>query len=276
MPQKKLNTLLKIPILNSYIKNKIKKSLGLGRARSVLTGAAPTPDVLKDWYVQFDLTLQEVYGMTENCAGCTLMPKNAVRSGTVGKPLPEVEIKTDAATGEILVKAPWVMEGYYNEQKKTDEVLIDGWLHTGDQGHLDEEGYLQVTGRVRDTFKTAKGEFIVPAPLEFKFAKNNFIENISIVGLGIPQPLALVNLSDIGKACEKAEITDSFKSHLSEVNDNLPSYQRINSIIIVNEDWTIENKLLTPTMKIKRNELHKKYRAEYNDWFEQKENIIWL
>lgn len=276
MPQKKLSILLKIPIVNSIIKNKIKNGLGLGRARRVLTGAAPTPDVLKDWYLQFDLTLQEVYGMTENCAGCTLMPKDAVRSGTVGKPLPEVEIRTAEGTGEILVKAPWVMEGYYNEEKKTNKILKDNWLYTGDQGHLDDDGYLHVTGRVRDTFKTAKGKFIVPAPLEFKFAKNNFIENISVVGLGLPQPLALVTLSDMGKSCKKDEITNSFKTQLSEVNSNLPTYQKINSIIISNEDWTIENKILTPTMKIKRNELNKKYQTEYHNWFEQKENIIWL
>ena len=276
LPQKKLDKLLKVPIVKTIIKNKIKKGLGLGRARCVLTGAAPTPDVVKDWYKQFDLTLQEVYGMTENCAGCTLMPKAAVKSGTVGKLLPHVELKTIPDTGEIIMRNPWMMEGYYDEPEKTKEVIINGWLHTGDQGHLDKEGYLHVTGRVKDTFKSAKGKYIIPAPMEFQFSKSLLIENIAIVGLGVPQPLALVALSDIGKAKGKSEVTADFKQQLDEVNSQLIAYQKINSIIIVDEDWTVENNILTPTMKIKRTELNKKYHHQYDDWYEQKENIIWL
>ncbi len=274
LPQKRLDTLLKVPVVGSFIKKKIKKGLGLSRARAVLTGAAPTPDELKNWYLQFDLTLQEVYGMTENCAGCTLMPKNAVKSGTVGKPLQNVDIKSDPNTGEIIMRNPWMMTGYYNEPEKTAEVIKDGWIHTGDQGALDEDGYLCITGRVKDTFKSAKGKYIVPAPIEWKFSKNPFIENIAVVGLGVPQPLALVNLSEIGKAAAQAEVEANFVAHLQEVNEELLSYQKVNSIVIVEEEWTIDNKILTPTMKIKRTELNKRYSNKYNDWFEQPENII--
>ncbi len=276
LPQKRLDLLLKVPFINSIIKNKVRQGIGLSRARVVLTGAAPTPDILKDWYKQFDIILQEVYGMTENCAGCTLMPKNAVRAGTVGKPLPNVEIKTDPETEEIIMRNPWMMEGYYNAPEKTKEVIQDGWIHTGDQGHLDEDGYLHITGRVKDTFKSAKGKYIIPAPLEWKFAKNPFIENIAVVGLGIPQPLALINLSEIGTACDKTEVINNLKEQLNEVNNQLVAYQKINSIIVVEEPWTIENKILTPTMKIKRNELNKKYSQQYEDWYEKKENVIWV
>ncbi len=276
LPQKKLDKLLKVPILKNVIKNKVKKGLGLSRCRVILTGAAPTPDPLKVWYEQFDLKLQEVYGMTENCAGCTLMPKQDIRSGTVGKALPNVDIKTDPDSGEIIMKNPWMMQGYYNEPEKTNDVIKNGWIYTGDQGHIDQDGYLHITGRVKDTFKSAKGKYIVPAPIEFKFAKNDFIENIAVVGLGVPQPLALVNLSDIGKSAEKSAVTENFKAQLQEVNNNLIAYQKVNSIVVVGEDWSIENNMLTPTMKIKRSELNKKYQSEYNDWYEQQDNIIWL
>ncbi len=276
IPQGKLNILLKIPIVNNIIKKKIKKAIGLSRARVILTGAAPAPDNLKQWYEQFDITLQEVYGMTENCAGCTLMPKDKVKSGTVGKPLPNVDIKIHPETNEIIMRNPWMMDGYYNDIEKTNEVVIGGWLYTGDQGHLDEDGYLCITGRVKDTFKSAKGKYIIPAPIEWKFSKNSFIENIAVVGLGIPQPLALINLSEIGIAADKNEVRENLKNNLSEINKELIAYQKINSIIVINEAWTIDNKILTPTMKIKRNELNKKYGSFYDGWYEDEDNVIWI
>ncbi len=275
LPQKRLDVLLKVPVVKGMLKNKIKKGLGLNRAVVVLTGAAPTPDDLKNWYSKLDLTLQEVYGMTENCAGCTLMPKYAVKAGTVGRPLPNVEIRTDEATGEIIMRNPWMMTGYYKDEEKTKEVVRDGWIHTGDQGHLDKDGYLCITGRVKDTFKSAKGKYIIPAPIEWRFSKNPFIENIAVVGLGIPQPIALINLSDIGKAANKQEVENSLDGHLVEVNNALVTYQKVNSIIIIGEEWNIDNNILTPTMKIKRNELNRRYQNQYESWHDQPEKVIW-
>ncbi len=275
LPQKRLDLLLKIPIINNIIKNSIKKGLGLSKARAVLTGAAPTPDNLKDWYKQFDITLQEVYGMTENCAGCTLMPKNAIKSGTVGKPLPEVQIKIDEETNEIIMNVPWMMKAYYNNDEKSNEVLKDGWLHTGDQGQMDDEGYLKVTGRVKDTFKTAKGKFIVPAPMEWKFSKSQWIENIAVVGRGVSQPLALVNLSENAKDEIKADIETDIIYLMNQINQDLASFQKIKTCVIINEMWTIENGILTPTMKIKRNELNKRFEHLYETWHDQNEEVIW-
>ncbi len=275
LPQKRLNTLLKMAIVKNLIKNKIKHQIGLSRARIVLTGAAPCPNDLKEWYQQFDLTIQEVYGMTENCAGCTLMPKDKVKPNTVGKAIKNVELITDKISGEVLMKTPWMMEGYYNDPEKTKEVIIDGWIHTGDQGQIDDEGYLSITGRIKDTFKSAKGKYIIPAPLEWQFSKNKYIENIAIVGSGIPQPLALVNLSEIGKKAEKTEIKNSLKKDLETINQKLVNYQKISSIIIIEDAWTIDNKILTPTMKIKRNILNEKYKSFYLDWYESPKVIIW-
>ncbi|MGB1216338.1 MAG: AMP-dependent synthetase, partial [Saprospiraceae bacterium] len=189
--------------------------------------------------------------------------------------LPNVDIKSDPETDEIIMRNPWMMYGYYKDEEKTKEVLRDGWIHTGDQGHLDSEGYLRITGRVKDTFKTAKGKFIVPAPIEWKFSKNSYIESIAVVGLGLPQPLALVNLSEIGQKFSQTEINENFQAQLQEVNESLVSYQKVNSIIILNEMWTIDNKILTPTMKVKRNELNRRYQEKYEAWHDQAEKVIW-
>jgi long-chain acyl-CoA synthetase len=275
LPQKRLDLLLRLPLLSRLIKRKIQQGLGLAHARILLTGAAPTPDALKDWFARLGLQLQEVYAMTENCGGCTLMPIEAIRPGTVGKPLPNVELRIDPQSGEVLTRAPWLMLGYYKDEAKTAEVMRDGWLHTGDAGYLDEAGYLCLTGRVSDTFKSAKGKYIVPAPIEWGFAKNPMIEQIAVVGLALPQPLALVVLSDLGQAAGKEEIEAGLRESLEEVNAGLAAFEKLKSIVVVNEAWDVYNGLLTPTMKIRRGVINQKYQAHFQQWFESPAKIIW-
>lgn len=275
MPQSRLNLLLKIPLINNVIRKKIKSGLGLDQAKILLTGAAPMPVHLLNWYEKLGITIQEVYGMTENCAGCTLMPANGIKPGTVGKPLGNVQIRIDEETGEVQMKAPWNMIGYYDAEEKTKEVLRDGWVHTGDQGEITKDGYLKLTGRVKDTFKTTKGEYVVPAPIEWKFAKSEYIEQICIVGLGIPQPMALVNLSEIGQAADRAEVTASFNAMLEAINPTMEAYNRVKKIIIMSEPWSVENGVLTPTLKIKRNVLNKLYKDQFHDWYAEADAVLW-
>jgi len=275
IPQRLLSVLLFLPGISGFIKNKLKKALGLSQTRIVLTGAAPTPDSLKDWYKKLGIILQEVYGMTETCGGCTLMPSEYIKSGTVGKPIPEVELRTDKDNGEVLIKMPWLMSGYYNEPEKTAQILQDGWLRSGDQGEIDEEGFLRITGRVSDTFKSAKGKYIVPAPIEWQFAKNSFIEQICVTGLAVPQPLALIQLSDIGKSANKEEVMESLLNTLKRVNDNLPNYTQIAALIVVNMDWNVENGILTPTLKIKRPALNAIYQEKLMQWLQLRKQVIW-
>lgn len=275
MPQKRLSFLLRLPLIGNLVRKKIHKGLGLSAARIMLTGAAPTPDSLKDWYRDLGLQLQEVYAMTENCGGCTLMPINGIKSGTVGKGLPNVEIKIAENTSEVLMRAPWVMQGYYRDPEKTAHVLRDGWLHTGDQGELDEEGYLQLTGRVSDTFKSAKGKFIIPAPIEWVFAKNNHIEQVAVVGLAIPQPLALVVLSELGRQASREEVRESLTSSLEEANQDLANYERVCAVIVMEEDWSVDNGILTPTLKIRRDVLNERYQEFYMRWYEEGEPVLW-
>jgi long-subunit acyl-CoA synthetase (AMP-forming) len=275
MPQKKLDLLLKIPIISSLVKNKIKKGLGLSEAVMVFTAAAPTPKSLHAWYSKLGLKLQELYGMTENAGACTLMRKAKHRPGTVGELYPGVEVKIDKSSGEILMKSAWVMQEYYRDPEKTAEVIKDGYLHTGDMGEFDEEGNLKITGRVKDMFKTSKGEYVVPGPMEWKFAADSFIEQICVMGSGLPQPIAVIGLSEIAKNASRETIEHSLTSMLTLINAETVNYERIKKIVIVKDEWSIENGILTPTLKIKRNLIDKHYLEKAEKWYEMEDTVIW-
>ena len=275
MPQKKLDLFLKIPILSGIIKKKLKTALGLNNSRCNVSGAAPIPYSTKQWFNKLGIPISEGYGMTENSAACTFLRAENDRKGSVGKAQGGVELKIDPETQEVLMKAPYVMTGYYNAPDLTAKVLKDGWLHTGDQGKIDKDGYLYLTGRVKDTFKTAKGEFITPAPIEFGFSNNTDIEQICLVGLGLVQPMAMVALSELGQAKSKDELKESLSSTLKEVNGSLANYQRISNIIVAKDPFTVENGLLTPTLKIKRSSMNEKYREKCEEWQKTKEPVIW-
>ena len=144
------------------------------------------------------------------------------------------------------------MNGYYKMPNETSKTIVDGWLHTGDEGFIDNDGFLKITGRVKDLFKTSKGKYVAPSPIEMKLSENQDIEQVCLVGSGIPQPIALVVLSEKSKLNSDQIIKDSLRNILDKVNNNLDSHEKINNIVVIQDQWTVENKLLTPTMKIKR------------------------
>ena len=147
-------------------------------------------DTQRSWCRSIGIDIFNGYGMTENCAVSTLLnDKVTNKPGSVGIAQPLVELKIDPESSEILMRGPFVMKGYYKQPELTDEVLKNGWLHTGDQGHIDEDDYLFITGRVKDLFKTSKGKYIEPLILESYFADITDFEQICVVGLGLPQPL---------------------------------------------------------------------------------------
>ena len=274
MPQEKMDKLLKIPILSGFIKKKIRKGLGLNDAKAWVSGAAPLAESLRNWFKKLGIQITNGYGMTENAAICTTLYGFDSRPGSVGKAQPGTTLKIDEESGEIMMKAPYVMQGYYKSPEKTAEVLDNGWLRTGDQGYIDEEGYLFITGRIKDTFKTAKGKFIVPAPIEFKFEQNADVEQICLVGLGCPQPLALVVPSEIGLGKSKEELSKSLNNTLTEVNETLPNYQKISTLVVVKEAWSVENGCLTPTLKIKRNVVNQQYQDKFMGWHEAMDKVV--
>lgn len=275
MPQNKLNRLTKIPIVGGLVRNKIKKGLGLDAARVMLVGAAPMSKQDKLWWKDLGMPISEGYGMTENLGVATFMPADVNRPGSIGKFYDATEVRIDPDTQEIQTKCPWNMLGYYKNPEKTNEVLADGWLHTGDQGRIDAEGYVYLTGRVKDSFKTAKGQYVVPGPLEFKFADNMDIEQICVCGLGLPQPIALVVPSEIGLKKSKEALGESLNDTLNKANTDLPGYKKISHVMIVSDQWDIGNNILTPTLKVKRQEVDQKYLDKLHEVCQCEESIYW-
>ena len=273
--QKKLNTLLKTPIVSGLIKKKLKKALGLSKAEIVLTGAALTPVHLKQWYRKIDINLREVFGATEACGAITVTPLGESSDIGVGKAIKGIDIKIDTENGEVIYRSDQLMTGYYKEEDKTKEILQNGWYFSGDKGFIDEHQNLNIIGRVKDAFKTEKGIYITPNPIENSLSKNELLEQICVAGLTSPQPIALVNLSEISKGSSKDQINENLTNHLKKTNTELANHTKVQCIVITKEIWTEDNNILTPTLKVKRNKIDEKYMNKYKDWYNKKQLIIW-
>ena len=274
MPQKKLTSLLKIPIISWLVKRKLKNALGMSRVKAVVTGAAAMPLELLDWYKTIGIYITNGYGMTENCATCTnLNPYQPLGRGSVGKPTPGVDLKI-SDQGEILMKGPFILSEYYKNEEITKETLRDGWLHTGDKGHIDNDGFLYITGRVKDMFKTSKGKYIEPGVLESYFGKINDFSQICVVGLNCTQPILLAVPTEIAVQ-NKDIVSKKLSKVLIDVNEKLDNYKKISKIILVKEDWVPENGMTTPTLKIKRAKIDEKFSPMYTDWEKSEKTVIW-
>ncbi|MBI1227059.1 MAG: AMP-binding protein [Bacteroidetes bacterium] len=276
MPQSRLDFLLKIPVINNVIRRKIISTLGLDAVQVFLVAAAPMPVSLLKWYKKLGIVIQEAYGMSENTAIVTVTPRNDVRPGKVGKATPGVQIKILPETGEICTKSAANTSGYYNEPEMTAATIdADGWLHSGDVGELDADGFLQITGRVKEMYKTSKGEYVAPAQIEMGFATDVFIEQICVVGEGLPQPVGLVVLSELAAK----ESQEAIKAHLTQtldtLNPKLKPYERVQKLVVMKSPWTVENNLMTPSLKIKRNQVEKAFAKQVHGWFELAGKVVW-
>jgi long-subunit acyl-CoA synthetase (AMP-forming) len=172
------------------------------------------------------------------------------------------------------MKANYNSWGYYKEEQLTKELFEDGWLKTGDMGEIDSKGFLSIIGRVKDNFKTAKGHYVSPAPIENSLAADSLIEQCCVVGINLPQPIALLILSIEGKKLDTNTLISSLESVRNTANPQFKKYEHISKMIVLKEDWTIENNCLTPTLKIKRPIIEKKYLASFETWNNQTETII--
>ena len=267
MPQKKLDFFLSLPIISAIVKKKIKKSMGLADATTILTGAAPTPPALIKWFEKIGIEIQEAYAMTENCCYSHVTLNNNIRVGFVGQPLPHCEVRL-GPEDEIEIKHPALMVGYYKEPGLTNAAFTDdGFLRTGDEGTIDKDSFLKITGRVKDLFKTAKGKYVAPSPIEMMFTGNSALEQVCIVGSGLPQPMALMTLSAIGKKTNAEDLDEGFNALRLRINANLDDHEKVAKLVVLPEEWTVENNLLTPSFKIKRNAIEKKYADKYDQWY---------
>ena len=276
MPQKKLSRLTGIPILGGIIKKKIRTGLGLQNAELCVTGAAPIPTATLEWFQKYiGITLLQGWAMSENTAYASINLPHANRFGSVGQPLPNGEVKV-AEDGELLTRSKGTMKGYYLQPEKTAETIDeDGWLHTGDRGKIDDDGFIFITGRVKEIFKTLKGKYVAPAPIEGELARNAHIEQICMMGAGMAQPVVLVVLSEAAADVSKEELTRELEDGLNALNKTLEPHERISNIIVCAEPWSIDNGLLTPTMKTKRHSVEKKYAALVEQHAGSDNKVIW-
>lgn len=252
MPEKKLNLFLSIPLLNILIKKKILKGLGLDQVRLAGSGSAPIPKELLHWYNRLGLELLEGYGMTENFNYSHISRPGKGVPGFVGPPYDDVEQRI-ASDGEIQVKTPGKMMGYFKNDEATKECITeDGWVRTGDKGALDAQGRLKITGRTKEIFKTSKGKYVAPAPIENQFVAHNLVELACVGGRAQPQPHAIIQLSEGPKAMaaksadERKKIEDELAAYMAEVNKTLDGHERLDFLAIVKDDWLPENGFLTP------------------------------
>jgi long-subunit acyl-CoA synthetase (AMP-forming) len=280
MPPERLRLLLKIPIVNGIIRKKVLTGLGLQSVRFAGSGSAPIPADLISWYRDLGLELLEGYGMSENFSYSHVSMPGRTRVGYVGETYPEVECKI-SDTGEILVKSPASMMGYFKEPELSKESFTDdGFLKTGDRGEIDSEGRLKITGRVKELFKSSKGKYIAPVPIENLINSDHHVELSCVSGSGQPQPYAVVQLAEdlrekLGDADARQRVEAALEALLARVNGEVEVYEQLEFIAVAAKPWTIEDGFLTPTMKIKRARIEDEYNPLLEAWYGAKKKVVW-
>jgi long-chain acyl-CoA synthetase len=280
MPKEKLEFLLKIPILSGVIRKKVLTGLGLQDVRLAGSGSAPIPADLIAWYRSLGLNLLEGYAMSEDFAYSHLSTIDHNEPGYVGVPYAEVEVKISAA-GEILIKSPGNMLGYYKEPEMSAECYTeDGFFRTGDCGERKPSGLLKITGRVKEIFKTSKGKYVAPAPIENIVNNDPHVELSCVSGSGQPQPYAQVVLSEdlrpkVGDPEVKKRVDAALRQLLAGVNGQVEHHEKLQFLAVMSDEWSIANGFLTPTMKIRRASIESAAEERVEGWYETNEQVLW-
>ena len=273
-------------VADFFVLDNVKRSLGLHRARGAATGAAPiAPDLIK-WYMALGLDLREVYGQTENCGLATAMPAHRIKLGTVGVARPDTEVRLSPA-GEILLRGPHVFLGYYKNPARTAETVVDGWLHTGDVGEIDADGFVRVTDRMKDIIITAGGKNVTPSEIENQLKFSPFIADAVVIGdqrkflaclvMIDPETVAQfaqersVPFTDFASLCRTKEVQDLIWAEIERVNKQLARVETIKTFRLIEQILTPEDEELTPTMKLKRSFVNRKYKDVIDAMYERSE-----
>jgi long-chain acyl-CoA synthetase len=278
--EKTLARLLKIPIIGHIVRRKILDGLGLAHVRLAGSGSAPIPADLIRWYESLGLHLLEGYGMSEDFAYSHMSTPTQRKAGYVGVPGSGVETRI-SEDGEIQIKSPGNMLGYYKAPELTAECYTPGgFFRTGDRGEYSSEGLLKVTGRVKELFKTSKGKYVAPAPIENLLNSDNQIELSRVSGSGRPACHAVVQLAEElhGKQADpvlRSKLTPKLEALLHTVNQQVEDYEEMQFLVVARDAWNTENNFLTPTLKIKRNVVESAYEAYLDDWYASGIKVIW-
>jgi long-chain acyl-CoA synthetase len=252
-----------------------------GSMREAATGAAPIASEILEFFYAAGVPVMEGYGMTESTGLGAGNRPDAFRFATVGRAMPGCELDI-ADDGEILMRGPHIFLGYWQNPDATDEVLIDGWLHTGDLGAIDQDGYLSITGRKKDIIITAGGKNLTPANLENDLTQNRFISRAIMYGDRRPYPVALITLDeeeilpwareqglpeDIAELAGHEQVRELVQDHLDKVNSRYAQVEQIKRFRILDHDLSQEEGELTPTLKLKRNVVYERYAQQFDDLY---------
>jgi long-chain acyl-CoA synthetase len=254
-----------------------------GRLRQATSGAAPIAQEILEFFYACGVPVLEGYGMTETATASTVSTQGDYKFGTVGRPLPGTEVRI-AEDGEILVKGPHIFNGYYKMEDKSFGAIEDGWLHTGDLGSIDEDGYLSITGRKKDIIITAGGKNLTPANLENDLKQSRWISQAVMYGDRRPYPVALITLDpeeivpwakeqglpeDPAALANEPKVRELVQAHLDEVNNRYARVEQIKKFAILDHDLSQETGELTPTLKVKRNVINEKYEPLFSRLYEE-------
>lgn len=280
LPPKKLDRLLGLPLIGGLVRRKILKALGLDQCRIAAGGAAPMPVALLKWYRQLGLPINEGYGMTENLAVSHITVAGQDQTGTVGPAYDGVMTRIDPVTSELQMKSPALMTGYFRDPALTAQTLTaDGWLHTGDQAEMSDRGALsgcvRITGRVKDLFKSSKGKYVAPSPIEDRLLTNGAIEACAVTGANLSQPVGIALLSPEAAARDRGALESELTAHLAAVNARLDPHEQLDVLILTATPWTVDNGLITPTFKVRRNRVDEVFGPRLEGWIAQRRKVVW-
>jgi long-subunit acyl-CoA synthetase (AMP-forming) len=280
MPAKKLNLLLSLPFIGKVVAKKVLTGLGLNKVEMAGSGSAPLPPELIRWYRRLGLNLVEGYAMTEDFAYSHSSDETFNEPGYVGIPYEGVQVRI-SDEGEILIKSPGQMVGYYKRPDlDAESFTADGFFKTGDLGSRRPDGQLKITGRLKELFKTSKGKYVAPAPIENLLNAHPMIELSMVSGSGFESAYALVVLAEdlrpkLKQSEVRTEVEKALADLLAEVNQRIADYERLKMLVVAAEPWSIENGCLTPTMKIKRSRIEYAVQHQLDNWYASRSNIIW-
>ena len=280
MPAKKLNLLLSLPFIGKVVAKKVLTGLGLDKVEMAGSGSAPLPPDLIRWYRRLGLNLVEGYAMTEDFAYSHSSDDTYNEPGYVGIPYEGVQARI-SDEGEILIKSPGQMVGYYKRPDlDAQSFTADGFFKTGDLGSRRPDGQLKITGRLKELFKTSKGKYVAPAPIENLLNAHPMIELSMVSGSGFESAYALVVLAEdlrpkLQQSDVRSEVEKTLAELLAKVNQEIAEYERLKMLVVAAQPWSIENGCLTPTMKIKRSHIEYSVQHQLDKWYANSKVVIW-
>lgn len=280
VPQERIDASMADPTHAADDARAILSGIGLDQVQVAISGSAPLPDTLLHWWRRLGLNLLEGYAMTEDFCYSHVSTSERRSAGYVGAPRKGVETRIGDG-GEILIKSPGRFAGYYRRPDLDAESFTeDGFFRTGDVGEQNAEGLLKITGRLKELFKTAKGKYIAPAPIENRLNAHPLVELSLVTGVGQAAPFAVLMLSEVhdphvGEEAWRSKADEELRGLLRSVNDGLAVHERLRMLVVLRERWSIENGCLTPTLKIKRGRIEAQLRPRIDAWYAEPAEVLW-